>query len=46
MEEALYAEHKEARAKGKFLKRCCFNARAKQLLKDYYPGKKLKCSEQ
>ena len=45
MEDALYAEYKEARAKGKFLKRWWFNTRAKQLLKDHYPGKALKCSE-
>ena len=36
MEGALYAEYKEARAKGKFLKRWWFNTRAKQLLKDHY----------
>ena len=46
MEDALYAEYKEARAKGKFLKRWWFNTRAKQLLKDHYPGKELKCSDQ
>ena len=43
MEDALHAEYKEARAKGKFLKRWLFNTRAKQLLKDHYPGKELKC---
>ena len=42
MEDALYAEYKEARAKGTFLKRCWFNTRTKQLLKDNYPGKELK----
>ena len=46
MEGALYAEYKEARVKGKFLKRWWFNTRAKQLLKDHYPGKELKCSDQ
>ena len=46
MEDALYAEYKEARAKGKFLKRWWFNTRAKQLLKDHYPGKEIKCSDQ
>ena len=46
MEDALYAEYKEAREKGKFLKRWWFNTRAKQLLKDHYPGKELKCSDQ
>ena len=46
MEDALYAEYKEARAKGKFLKRLWFITRAKQLLKDHYPGKELKCSDQ
>ena len=46
MEDALYAEYKEARAKGKLLKRWCFNTKAKQLLKDHYPGKELNCSDQ
>ena len=46
MEDALYAEYKEARAIGTFLKRWWFNIRAKQLLKDHYPGKELKCSHQ
>ena len=46
MENALHAEYKEARAKGKFLKRWWLNTRAKQLLKDHYPGKELKCSDQ
>ena len=45
-EDALHAKYKEARAKGKFLKRWWFNTRAKQLLKDHYPGKELKCSDQ
>ena len=34
MEDALYAEYKEARAKGKFLKRWWFNSRAKQLIQN------------
>ena len=42
MEAALYAEYREARAKGKWW----LNTRAKQLLKDHYPGKDLKCSDQ
>ena len=46
MEDALYTEYNEARAKGKFLKRWWFNTRATQLIKDHYPGKKLKCSGQ
>ena len=46
MEDALYAEYKEARAKGKFLKIWWFNTRAKQLLKDHYPDKEPKCSDQ
>ena len=46
MEDALYVEYKETREKGKFLKRWSFNTRAKQLLKDHYPGKELKCSDQ
>ena len=46
MEDVLYTEYKEARAKGNFLKRWWFNTRAKQLLKDHYPGKGLKCSDQ
>ena len=45
-EDTLYAEYKEARAKGKFFKRWWLNARAKQLLKDHYPGKELKYSDQ
>ena len=35
MENALYAEYKQARAKETFLKRWWFNTRAKQLLKDH-----------
>ena len=35
MEDTLYDEYKEARAKEKFLKRWWFNTRAKQLLKDH-----------
>ena len=31
---------------GKFLKRWWFSTRAKQLVKDDYPGKELKCSDQ
>ena len=46
MEDALYAEYKEARAKGKFFKRWWFNTRTNQLPKDHYPGKELKCSDQ
>ena len=46
MEDALYAEYKEARTKEKCLKRWWFNTRAKQLIKDHYPGKELKCSDQ
>ena len=46
MEGTLYAEYKEARAKGKFLKRWWFHLRAKQLLKDHYPGKELKRPDQ
>ena len=46
MENAFYAEYKEARVKGNFLKRWWFNTRVKQLLKDNYPGKELKCSDQ
>ena len=46
IEDASYAEYKEAKAKGKFLKRWWFNTRAKQLLKDHYPGKELRCSDQ
>ena len=34
MEDALYAEYKEARAKGKFLKRWWFNSRVKQLIQN------------
>ena len=45
MEDALYAEYKEARAKGKFLKIWWLNTRVKQLLKDHYPVKELKCSD-
>ena len=36
----------EVRANGKFLKRWWFNRRAEQLLKDHYPGKELKSSDQ
>ena len=46
VEDDLYAEYKEARAKGIFFKRWWFNTRVKQLLKDHYPGKELKCSDQ
>ena len=46
MEDALYAEYKEARAKETFLKRWWFKTRAKQLLKNHYPGKEFKCSDQ
>ena len=42
MKQDIYAEYKE----GKFLKRWWLNTRAKQLLKDHYPGKELKCSDQ
>ena len=34
MEDILYAEYKEARAKGKFLKRWWFNSRDKQLIQN------------
>ena len=46
MEDALYAEYKEARAKESFLKIWWLNTRVKQLLKDNYPVKELKCSDQ
>ena len=36
MEDVLYAEYKEARAKGTFIKRRWLISRAKQLLKDNY----------
>ena len=42
IKDALYAEYKEV----KFLKRWWFNTRSKQLLKDHYPGKELKSSDQ
>ena len=34
MEDTLYAEYKEARAKGKFLKRWWFDSRTKQLIQN------------
>ena len=46
IKDALYAKYKEARVKGKFLKIWWLNTMTKQLLKDHYHGKELKCSDQ
>ena len=42
----LSIKKQEEKSKGKLVKRWWFNTRARQLVKDHYPGKELKCSDQ